>query len=316
MHFCSEKHHRHVVRKARSKRKVSHSYEKTVRLSNGAARELGKELSRAFRKFRDKIDVEALEKHIKNGSPGHILAEIDWAGLPDCFEGFVERIQKLYADCATSAASGFRVKVQKAKSKDLMKFDANNPRIKDFISKETGARVADVQSNTQKIVQQAVLRGSLQNRDEKWVAKQIKNSIGLDPRREMALANYANSLYSSNMDPNKADALVDKYGEKLLNQRAETIARTETRQIANYGQLEVWTQMVTEGVISEKSRKVWVVDGNPCELCDPMDEVAMPLSEPWILLDGTVCDVPSDSHPNCMCGMDLDFIELDEADDE
>jgi hypothetical protein len=308
MHFCTHT-HKKVVRKARrSGRTRAETYKAIFRIREKNAKAIAKGLIVGIKEFRSRIDVDLLARQIDKGL-GHALAAINWQDMHECFSGYTGTLRKMYGHVADTTALRIPARVQKAKNERL---DAKNPRIERLIEKNAGERIQGLQEDTQKVLQSALTRGVNTGRDSKWIADRIKDSVGLDERREKALMNYANTIYSQNMKPGRADKLVAAYGERLLESRAETIARTEAARIANEGQLMVWQDAVEGGVLPETTKKIWVVDGNPCDVCEPMDDVAVPLDDIWVLDDGTPCYVPSDSHPNCMCGMDLDFGEDEE----
>ncbi len=73
------------------------------------------------------------------------------------------------------------------------------------------------------------------------------------------------------------------------------------------GQLEVWRAGQNEGLITHKAKKVWVIDGRPCDDCIEMDGEAVGLNDYWVMPSGKHVEIPTDSHPNCECGQSLDF---------
>ncbi len=145
------------------------------------------------------------------------------------------------------------------------------------------------------------------------MAKEIKNYVGLYPRLATAHSNYVAKLRKDGVRPDRIEVLSDKYYDRLLTYRTETIARTETQFMLNRGQLTVWQEGSRQGLLPPDSKKVWIVDGNPCEICEPMDGIAVGINESWSLDDGSEVDIPTEAHPNCMCIMDLD---MGEGDDE
>jgi hypothetical protein len=98
------------------------------------------------------------------------------------------------------------------------------------------------------------------------------------------------------------------------------IARTETKNAINRGALAVWKAGRDQGLIDETATKEWVVDGDPCEICEPMDGVQVPLDESWTieLLNGQEMqvEIPSQAHPHCYCGMELHFGKDEERNEE
>lgn len=313
MHFCTHEPRHHRVQKARTKIKTTVTYGRLSKLSKQMSKAVQMDIFHGLKTFRKKVSAESMMEAFKTGSYGHVLQFIPWEDLPKALSKVLGGLDKTWNQSAEFSKEHLPAPMRK----DL-RFDTSNPFLKRFIDQRTGALIFDVQKNTQEIVQRAVQRSFTQALSPRRVAEQIRDSIGLDPRREQALANYQNGLYAKGeQTETRIDELVNQYGERLLDQRAMTIARTETRMATNQGQLSVWQQAANQGLIDgKKAGKTWIVDGNPCDICEPMDGVTVPLDGFWTLDDGTVAEVPTDSHPNCFCGMELDFEFSPEEDEE
>ena len=85
------------------------------------------------------------------------------------------------------------------------------------------------------------------------------------------------------------------------DERAATIARTETMYAANHGKLLEAQDAVDAGDLSEDAVKEWITtpDDLLCPICEPMDGVQVPLDEDFDV-DGDSIDGPP-AHPNCRC---------------
>jgi SPP1 gp7 family putative phage head morphogenesis protein len=131
-------------------------------------------------------------------------------------------------------------------------------------------------------------------------ARLIRDVIGLDPRRAQAVANYRESL------GDRADVadLTSKYANELLAERAEAIARTETMEALNEGQLEAWRDAQEEGLLSEDATKTWLAteDERLCPICEYLDGQTVALDEDFVGEDGELYDAPT-AHVNCRCSM-------------
>ena len=105
----------------------------------------------------------------------------------------------------------------------------------------------------------------------------------------------------------------DKLAEKLqdagtfTDARALMIARTEVSHAINQGMIEAGRQARDTG---RHIQKMWVVDGDPCPLCEEAAaEGEVDLDEDF----GDSGDSPP-LHPNCMC--EIELFEPDEEDDD
>ena len=305
--FCAQEPHFYRVRKAKARRPSTVSYKRLSALSKQMSHAVQVHLVKGIKTFRKKVSLEHVAEAFKKGSYGHIIRTIPWDQLPEHLEPAFKNIDK-----AWHASSKLTISHLPPPIASNLRFDTENKVLKKWLDKRTGDLIVQIDKNTQEIVQRAVQRSFTEALTPDRVAGMIRDSIGLDPRREQALVNYENMLYAKGQHTDKQiDVLVDKYNDRLLDQRAMCIARTETRFANNQAQLAVWREGSKQGLIGRTAKKVWYVDGNPCELCEPMDGVAIGLDEVWTLDNGDICEIPTDSHPNCFCGMELEFGEDD-----
>ena len=281
--------------------KKTRTYNRLFALSNAMANGVGVDLFRGLRKFKSQVAPEEVYQAWKTRDYSKILNSVPWGNLPQHLEPAAKKIQ---AGMAKSAS--FNLKELPANTQENLRFSMNNPRIRDYVGKRTGQLVVNIQQDTQRVIQNAVARSFTEALTPREVAGIIRGSIGLYPQQETALYNYRKGLVAEGTYTDaRIDSLVSAYEDRLLNQRSMTIARTETRLATNVGQQSVWEQASQSGFLPPKTTRVWIVDGNPCDVCLPMDGVETGLYEPWILSTGDAVMVPSESHPNCMCGMEL-----------
>jgi SPP1 gp7 family putative phage head morphogenesis protein len=90
----------------------------------------------------------------------------------------------------------------------------------------------------------------------------------------------------------------EKYTQKLIRTRAQTIARTETMRASNEGQAQLWRQAQEMGLLTGKEQKVWQV-ADPCPICAPLDGERVGINE-----DFSVGQDPP-LHPRCRCTFGL-----------
>lgn len=289
----------------RSKVKITAGHKKLIALSNEMSKAATVNLLRGIKTFKKKVSQEKVFEAWKTRDYSKIHRIIPWDDLPPHLAPLAKELGKSYNRATAFTIQGLPPPISKA-----LRFDTKNPNIADFINRRTGELIYGIHHDTQIVVQQAVQRSLDKALTPKQVAGQIKNAIGLYPKQEQALANFRSKMESSSVPEERIDSLVDSYADRLLNQRCMTIARTEIRQVNNQGQLSVWKEAANQDLIKRgAATKIWVVDGNPCEICEPMDGQEVPLDGFWVLDDGTVCETPSDAHPNCFCDMELGFGE-------
>jgi F like protein len=86
------------------------------------------------------------------------------------------------------------------------------------------------------------------------------------------------------------------YAEKLLRQRAKTIARTEILRASNAGQRAAWRSARDKGILPRTTLREWIATGGACAICSPLDGKTAGLDEPF---DGGIDSPPA--HPSCRC---------------
>jgi len=211
-----------------------------------------------------------------------------------------------------------------------IQFDFINPEAVAAIEGSRFAMITNVSAGTRAGIRESILTGYEEGLHPSVLARSLKNDIGLTKPQARALANYRRALTSGNftgalsqdlrdhrfdttlnrlrrvggkLDAGKADKIVDRYRKRLLQHRANTIARTELNRAAHAGQQEVWRQAQTQGLLPKDARKVWFTN-DPCPLCAPipgMNPNGVGLTEAFDTLTGSLLHPPV--HPNCMCGI-------------
>lgn len=297
--------------KARTEKTAT--YGKLLSLSNRQGGIVHADLMHGFQTFKKRINDEELAQAWATGDTGRITKVIPWDRLPEDLEPAMKGIEH-----TTFLAGGLSIGALPPQINKHLRWDTSNPEIKNYLKSRTGELVVGVSDDTREVIHNAVARSFNEALTPRQVAAQIKDSIGLYPKQERALANYRLGLMKQGVKPQRIETMCDSYEDRLLDYRANMIARTETRGATNMGQLSVWREGAKQDLFSKtQAKRVWIVDGDPCEICLAMDGIETGLDEPWILEDGTPVDCPPwDVHPHCFCGMELEFnTNEDEGDD-
>jgi hypothetical protein len=140
------------------------------------------------------------------------------------------------------------------------------------------------------------------------LVRTIKRNAGLLPSHVEAVDRYEQTLKDAGQPPSRVARLASEYAERLLKYRANMIARTETALARTVGQQQFWNQMRDTGNIPPDTLKVWITaqDERTCEICGPMNDVAVGLNDSWQTDNGPV-EHPPEVHPNCRCDFGLVF---------
>lgn len=179
-----------------------------------------------------------------------------------------------------------------------MAFDATNPEAVAWAQREAASLVVDVTTEARAAIRAVVTQGFEAGVSPSETARLIRSSIGLTERDAGAVMKRHTSLLADGMDGAKAAKKAEAYANKLLNSRAQTIARTETMKASNEGQEQLWAQARSKGLLDSNARKVWIAF-DPCPICAPLDGETVGIDEDFSI--GT--DPPA--HPNCRCTIGL-----------
>lgn len=297
-----------IAKARRPKWKTTRTYKRVSALAKNMGAAVRTDFVRGIHSFKSGIDPEKIYRAWMSGDWQKVMTTIPWVDLPGKLDPVAERLNDIAVESGT-----FSIDVLPAPVQSSLRYDVENPRIADFFSKRTAEMVVGIQSDTEEVIRTATTRAFTEARSPKDIADDIKSSIGLTPRYANALSRYKQGLMEKSQggkgyNIDQIQKLVNLQEDKYLDYRAISIARTESRLATNYGQLYVWQEASNQDLIdSHTAKKVWIVDGDPCEICLPMDGVAVGLAEAWLLNTGDLVDIPTESHPNCECGMELDF---------
>ncbi len=179
------------------------------------------------------------------------------------------------------------------------RFDGKNEAAQKAAEDQAAALIKNISAETEAGVRALIVRSIADGIPVYDAARLIEGMVGLDERRAGALMNYREGLINEGLDFGKVNTLTDRYSEKLLRQRGETIARTEVMGALNAGALESAAQAQAAGLLSKEAVKEWIATADCCDDCDDLDGEQVPLDE----------DFPDDGgdgpplHPNCRCSV-------------
>jgi SPP1 gp7 family putative phage head morphogenesis protein len=130
-------------------------------------------------------------------------------------------------------------------------------------------------------------------------ARLIRSMVGMNTRQAMAAMNYRASLVEIGHTPAKVEALLDRYVQKKIRERATMIARTETLSSLNRGMVANWKDAQAKGLLGPNAMKEWMATSEgACPECEALDGTTVPLDDEFE--DG---DPPL--HPHCSCALAL-----------
>ncbi|RZL29653.1 MAG: hypothetical protein EOP64_00175 [Sphingomonas sp.] len=259
------------------------------------------DLVRGIKTFRNQINLGDVVRALITGKLDNLYNAIPWAKLGGKLAPASDSILLAGQKAALNA--------ERILPKSLgLNYDIRSPQLQEYIGRRTGDLITVVQEGTLQAVRDSTRRAITSGLTPQDVAEEIRGSIGLNARQAQALSNYRNTLSAQGYSDSRIDSLADGYAERLLDQRATMIGRTEVANAINAGQQDVWETARDKGLLPDDAKRVWIVDGDPCpELCLPMSLVTTSLNEPWVLPNKKRVDIPSESHPHCLCIASLDI---------
>jgi hypothetical protein len=165
--------------------------------------------------------------------------------------------------------------------------------------------VTRVTTDTRKAIRALVAKSFEQGIDSRETAKQIRPLIGLTERQATAVLNARAKWARLGFKPDRIARESKRYTEKLLKQRATTIARTELSMASTSGQIAAWKDAKSQGLISDRMRMTWIVtpDDRLCPTCAPLEGHQAGLDGTFATAVGPVPGPPA--HPNCRCAVGL-----------
>ena len=253
----------------------------------------------AWAQLRGSMDPSALAKALAAGKIRDV--EFIAASVPEHLRPVVETLNKGFAQGGQTAATfaGPRLKVN-------VTFQRTMPEAQQAAERNAARLVTNVTRDTRLAIREVVARGFREQRTVDEMAQDIRGLIGLTRADTRTVLNYQRGLRNAGVPPDEVERKVAALASKKLNARAVTIARTETINSANQGQLALWRQMQADKQIGSAMWKTWIItpDDRLCERCGALEGQAVPLEKPFEHPDGSVVECPT-LHPRCRCAMGL-----------
>lgn len=199
------------------------------------------------------------------------------------------------------------------------RFDITNPRAQAWARERSSSLITGVSKTTREAIRGVIERAFSEGIPPRAAARLIRPMIGLTPKDAQAVMNlrarledasgqtvYAGSrairVPEDGFSDEEIENYTDRYSDRLLQDRSETISRTETIAASNEGQRELWEQMVEDGLLDASEQREWSVaeDDRLCPICEDLDGQLAGLDEEFVTMDGERVIGPP-AHPNCRC---------------
>lgn len=185
------------------------------------------------------------------------------------------------------------------------RFDGTNPAAQRVAQRQAARMVTNVSAETRAAIRVLVTESIREGIPVYDLARAVKTMIGLTRPQARAALNRRRDLIDQGHSIERVNTLLDRYVEKKLAERAQTIARSEIMDALGTGQRESWKQARKEGRIDKTARKGIVItpDERLCPVCSALENTTVPLDEDFITLLGPRPGPPF--HQRCRCGQIL-----------
>lgn len=229
------------------------------------------------------VDVAAVEAALAAGDTPAVLAAVP-------LEQFVAALEAALPTLEAVSAAAHQVSLART-GQPMIDFGQVSDPVIAAIRQDAAQLVADVDDETRAAIRQSVERAYRAGRGTRTAAEEIADVVGLTRQQEASIAAQRGTV---------ADADLSEQADAMREQRAATIARTETNAAMNRGNRAAWRDLAHRGLLDASAwRREWLTvlpASGVCPICAPLDRGTAPLH--GVYSDGT--DGPP-AHPNCRC---------------
>lgn len=270
------------VCKAVAKRLTAEETAAVEALAESLRPKMRAEFLRAVELIGEKVDWKAVERFLAEGRADLAIAEVMTVADRGAYVGLAEVAQHGLILAGQSAATQVLAAAPDALD---VRFNAVNPAVSRFLSTYQADLVTGLTQTVRDAISQSVIDGVNAGQNPLTIARDIKAVIGLTPKQEQSVRNFRRYLElgdstaldralrdkrfdatvirairdETGLKPDQIDRMVERYRERMLKYRAETIARTEAMRAVSSGQHLMWQQAVADGLIEEKQiRRKWI----------------------------------------------------------
>lgn len=170
--------------------------------------------------------------------------------------------------------AGARVGLQQSPGASLgYTFNLVNPRAVAWAREHSSQFLSGVNERSQKAIQAVIAEALSAGMDPREAALLVGQALGLSEKDAAALVKYRKQL-EADKNPN-VTRMTQRYANRLLRQRGENIARTETMAAANEGARQLWQDLFDRDLLNNNEwERSWLVapDERVCPLCRPLHQ--------------------------------------------
>jgi hypothetical protein len=189
--------------------------------------------------------------------------------------------------------------------------DVTNPRALAAAEARAARLLTAVNDETKQTVRDLIARAYREHITVPDTARLIRDVVGLNNRQATALFNFRAGLIEDAVHPDRVASLSARYADRLLRDRADTIAQTEIHRASADGQHELWREGVRAGRINPTvALRIWIANAGACDWCLELEDLnadGVGVDEQFQTPDGDMIEGPEESHVGCRCSTGLDM---------
>lgn len=239
------------------------------------------ELIKAFKQIRNLVSDQQVVDTLLSGGIEATMSLID----DQTYSLIRQSITDELDDAITaSGRASITLLPEEAVLDTAFRFSMVNPRTAAFVQQYELNLIREVSSETIAAVRQGLADDIVTGRNPVATARDFRANIGLTTRQEKAVRNYRKYLEDLDttalkrklrdkrfdstirrairddkpLSQSQINRMTDRYREKAILRRTQTIARTESLRATSIGNQEALDQMVSEGAVDPNTRKFWV----------------------------------------------------------
>ena len=251
----------------------------------------------ALQELLDATDFEAVARALEAKDIGAVMEAIPWEQFEQALAPLRETLERIWI-------AGAEVSRASTAAQLLLELPFQVPprRAIEWARAHVGELIVDISHQTRMAIRDVIVQQLQAGVHPSQSIRTIRSMIGLTRRQARAVANLQAELLADGVGLPEVARQVERYRRRLIADRAENIARTETMQAANAGHRGLWEAAVDEGLINGGEwEREWVAvvpdpDERTCELCEALDGQRAPIGGTYP--DGTLGPT---KHPRCRC---------------
>ncbi len=240
---------------------------------------IGRAFIRSITEARLLVELEEVSRLVESGRLQEAAVVVE-----QVTPSLMEEITTAYAAAGVSAAA-----IATRSTGVIISFDSLNARSVDYLRATELDLVRSLRDDTRRVLQQVLIEGVNEGLAPVVIARRARASIGLTPAMQVYVDNYRRELETRSsrslgralrdrrfdptvarsireatpLTPTQIDRMVDRYRDRWIKFRSETIALTEAQRALHAADEELWLQVVQSGQAdSNEVSGTWVIRGD------------------------------------------------------